>query len=431
MKKLKKILFISFFLLSGIVQGQNKGTILIITNNDATIVVDGDEIGKTTANTPSKFEITEGEHYFQAKSLINGKVVEEDKILEIISDQQKVIKFEFEQTNNIEQSHSENLTPDEIIVADLNFYAPVLEDEIYYYAFAPGDEIVVNIEITEKRGNLNLEISEYPNIVKYTANNFREKNDIKIKVNKKSIYCFSVSATALIMKDCKMTIKRIPKSQETHDFNTNVRLKEQIDTLYSYQNIQILANRDTTYQELINRKFRVYSQTNLDNVNKAFVDIKIPEDTQYWIYWLGVDQESVQEMKQLAESISELSSFAPNPIAAFGLGLITELPMINTTATINYQFLDLDNKNAFMYSNNYSYFTFKEGNNVTSDYAKIEMKNTPNNGNLYMSFWNESDFSGRDITVQVGVFKFKDTYTTETARIPSEIEMTLIPIFDE
>lgn len=427
------ILFFSFFLLIGFVQGQNKGTILIITNNDATIVVDGDEIGKTTANSPTKFEITEGEHYLQAKCIINGKIIEENKILEIISNQQKVIKFDFEQTNSInkEQSHSEGINSNEITVANLNFYAPVLEDEIYYYAFAPGDEIIVDIEITEKRGNLNIEISEYPNTVKYTANNFREKKDIRLKVNKKSIYRFSVSATALIMKDCKMTIKRIPNSQETNNFNTNVRLKEQVDTIYSTQVNQVLVNRDTIYQELINRKFRVHSQSNLDNTFKTFVDLKIPKDTQYWIYWLGVDQESVQEMKKLAESVSELSSFVPNPIAAFGLGLITELPMLNTTATINYRFMDLDNKNIFINSDQYSYYTFKEGNNVTSDYAKIEMNNTPNNGNLYMCYWNESDFNGRDITLQVGVFKFKDTYTTKTVKFPTEIEITKIPIFDE
>lgn len=175
MKKVKMIIFMSFLLI-GIIQGQNKGTVLIITNNNATIVVDGDEIGKTIANTPSKFEITEGEHYFQVKSIINETVVEKNKIIKIISDQQKVIKFDFEQTNNNEkQSDSKNITSNEINVANLNFYAPVLEDEIYYYAFAPGDEIVVDIEITEKRGNLNIEISEYPNTVKYIANNFREK----------------------------------------------------------------------------------------------------------------------------------------------------------------------------------------------------------------------------------------------------------------
>lgn len=421
------------FLLIGIIQGQNKGTVLIITNNNATIVVDGDEIGKTIAKTPSKFEITEGEHYFQVKSIINGTVVEKNEIINIISDKQKVIKFDFEQTNSNEkeQSHSESITSNEINVANLNFYAPVLEDEIYYYAFAPGDEIIVDIEITEKRGNLNIEISEYPNSIKYTANNFREKHDIRLKVNKKSIYGFSVSATALIMKDCKMTIKRIPDKKETNDFNTNVRLKEQIDTIYTTQINEILTNRDTIYQELINRKFRVYSQENLDNTFKTFVDLKIPKDTQYWIYWLGVGQESVQEMKKLAESVSELSSLVPNPIAALGLELITELPMLNTTATINYKFMDLDNKNLFMNSYQYSYYTFKEGHNVTSDYAKIEMNNTPNNGNLYMGFWNNSDLYGRDVNLQVGAFKFNDTYTNKTVRIPSKIEITTIPIFDE
>lgn len=228
-----------------------------------------------------------------------------------------------------------------------------------------------------------------------------------------------------------MTIKRIPKNNKTADFNTNVILKEQTDTIYTTQIKEVLVDRDTIYQELINRKFRVHSQTNLDNTFKTFVDLKISKDTKYWVYWLGVDQESVQEMQQLAENIGELSSLVPNPIAAFGLGLIPELPLLNTTATINYQFMDLDNKITFMNSGQYSYYTFKEGNNVTSDYTKIELKDTPNNGNLYMCFWNESDFNGRDITLQVGVFKFKDTYTTKTVKIPTEIEITKIPIFDE
>ena len=57
-----------------------------------------------------------------------------------------------------------------------------------------------------------------------------------------------------------MTIKRIPNSQEINNFNTNVRLKEQVDTVYSTQVNQVLVSRDTIYQELISKNLPIFVQ---------------------------------------------------------------------------------------------------------------------------------------------------------------------------
>ena len=92
--------------------------------------------------------------------------------------------------------------------------------------------------------------------------------------------------------------------------------------------------------------------------------------------------------------------------------------------------MNYENKTIFMNKGNYSYYSFKEGRGISADYAKIDKANTPSN-HFYMCFWNTSGWHGKDVNIQVGAFKFNDTYKTETREVISEIIRRQVPIFDE
>ena len=73
---------------------QTTGYILLISNIEAQVLIDSEEIGQIEADKPGKFKIAEGDHYLQFIP-IDGRE-EKNEVLTIETGKQKVIKFEFE-----------------------------------------------------------------------------------------------------------------------------------------------------------------------------------------------------------------------------------------------------------------------------------------------------------------------------------------------
>ena len=76
----------------------------------------------------------------------------------------------------------------------------------------------------------------------------------KIKVNKKSIYKFSFKNGAMSGRICKVTIKRIPKSEDLISFNTDWEWKTHYDTTYIAYTEDSIVGYDTTYYNVIKQK---------------------------------------------------------------------------------------------------------------------------------------------------------------------------------
>jgi hypothetical protein len=84
--------------------------------------------------------------------------------------------------------------------------------------------------------------------------------------------------------------------------------------------------------------------------------------------------------------------------------------VFNSTATVDYRFTDNINSEFFLSGNpNCKYYTFKEGTNVTTDYA-IE-KTTVKEVNLCL--WNNNRLLGHDVNIRVGAFIVKASYIQE------------------
>ena len=57
------------------------------------------------------------------------------------------------------------------------------------------------------------------------------------------------------------------------------------------------------------------------------IEFKLPENTAYWVYWIGVGGESAEGLNKMAKHLPEAATILgiTDPVTAFALGIIPEL----------------------------------------------------------------------------------------------------------
>lgn len=388
MRVLYALLLFAFPCISSL--AQQKTNVVILSNKDGKLIVDATEYSSIKANEATKVVFDDGEHIIQVKT----QTETQSKTINCTDGKQKVITFEFIAQATVAPVNSSKFQ----IVTDTELDLPgSLSQQGWlnkYYAFDEGDEISFSLKVLNKKGTINIYFYSYPdNALVFSKETEQEVADQEITIPKRGVYRFSFATNHIINRSAKFTIKRHLNSENAKPFNTAVRIKF-----------------DTTYQEVLNSQVRVYSMNNLYNPNRTTLRVNLPENTTYWVYWIGVDQESMNAMKSFAEDLSKgAAGLAGNPIYAFGFGLISKLPMFNSTATIGYRFSDHTNSLNFMNGRPYSYYTFKEGNAVTTDYAIVKTSNKDVN----FCLWNNEKWNGHDVQITVGAFIVTSSYVME------------------
>jgi hypothetical protein len=364
------------------VNAQQKTSVLIISNKEGKLLVDGNEQTSVRSSETAKLSLEDGDHIIQVKTA--SDII--TKTISCSDGKQKVITFDFV-LNNPPPSSTNDVSIS--TVADIQLDLPGTLSELRhlekFYTFDEGDEISFDFDIINKNGTVNIAVYSYPDKgLIYSKEKVEAIAGEKIMIPKRGVYCFVFSTNHVINRSAHFVVTRKPVSNANKNFRTAVRIKY-----------------DTTYQEIINNQVRVYSMGNPGHSNRTTVRINFPPKTTYWVYWVGVDQESMAKMKVLADKLAKGAARFVDPIPALGLGLIAELPMFNSTATVNYRFADNVNSENFYNGNpNYNYYNFKEGKNITTDYA-VE-KTMAKEMNLCL--WNNSQFAGHDVFVKVGAF---------------------------
>lgn len=395
LQQLRLFLILIFLTLSLISSAQTKTPLLILSNIDGKLMVDGEEKSFIKKNEPYKINVDEGEHILQ----LIGSVETITEIIECVGNKQRVIKLNFVEDIKINEAITNN---DEIIVSNASVSLPgAISDSPSrinkYFTFNKGDEVKFSFDLLNKKGSVNFYFYSYPDDqLIFSRENIQDLDEQTVLINKKGVYRFVFSTNHIFDRDCMFLVKRIPRENSEPNFKTNVVLKW-----------------DTTYHEVLDTKVRVYSSTNLYNPNKTVVKVNLPEGTTSWVYWIGVGQESMTQMKNFVSEFSKgAAGLTANPLYAFGIGLIGELPMFKSSATLNYNFADNANSALFLNNpENYQYYvyTFKKGNNVTTDYSIISTIQEE----LNICFWNMNSFTGHDVQIKVGAFKVTGEYIPE------------------
>lgn len=387
----KSIWFFLFFFLGMIidVHSQSKGTLLIISDQEAIVLVDGDTLGFVEVNQPKKFEVSHGEHYLQIIAISTD--VEKNEIFAIESNQQLVRKFEFENGDE-----TLKLSKNKVQVADIDFNIPGLvtvgaseedfEYPVYYYAFQKGDEITINLEMTNKQGTNVIEVFTYPDLnVIYSNDDFKDLKDHKINIHEESIYGFTFATKHVFDRDVRFQIERVPSSEGSKDFNTSVEWVENFEIVTVQEPQKFFIN--ATVNEL-------FSEGN----SRTAVPLNFPDNTVKWYYEFSAyrDEEALDKIYDSFNLVAELSNLIDKTgVLSFGLSQLSQPP---GSDYCDIYLLDYDALGLFNSRGGFSYII--EGTRENYKSGIVEINYVPDE-QVYLGIANRAKLYGINVAIQI------------------------------
>jgi len=235
-------------------------------------------------------------------------------------------------------------------VVDLHLKA--CEEKVLYYKFAPGDTILLDIreskgkggigdigkamskafkgkgvleevgkivgeflKSTEKKGIKEVVVEEWPSSIKFQAKDIDSLKDKKFVNPVLSVYSFKVKFNKSAIskgKIYRIHISRIPAEEDLIQFNTTVKWDTTCDTLP---------------EEIVNKQVHVGAKSSLSAPTRSYIEFRLPENTAYWVYWIGVGEESAEGLNKMAKHLPKAATILgiTDPVTAFALGIIPEL----------------------------------------------------------------------------------------------------------
>ncbi|ALI99060.1 hypothetical protein DC20_08815 [Rufibacter tibetensis] len=302
------------------------------------------------------------------------------------------------------------------------------------YAFQAGDVLVLDLE-NKAKVNYKVTVQEYfSNSPLYSIEETKKLNNLRLTVPQKSVYTIILQSLSDISTKSHFTLTRIPKSEATQNFNTLVAWRTIQDTTWTTAIEKVLVKNDLKSETVVDKTFRLASVTNLTSNNRSTERFKLPANTKHWVYWVGVGQESVEALQETGKTLAKGAAAlltGGNPLVAFGLGLLPQLPQVKSSGYISYHLFNKNNAYLFKEDQDgWKPYAVASGKDVLSDYGKVLISQTPktDDGYLYLGFQNPSTITGLDLTLKVVAFVDNPVYQTRTVRKPAKITTRREPI---
>jgi hypothetical protein len=247
-----------------------------------------------------------------------------------------------------------------------------------------GDNIVVNCTRQSKKGSVSISVKEFNKGTElYRKDGFDTLRDQTIPVTAKGIYVVALKTGSLLDRDVLLTVDRIP--------HATAAVKPASKTLY-----------DTSSVEVTSTTMKVFPKNSQSN--KSVLKLNLPPNTTYWTFWIGAGKDAVEKMKAFTVSASTVGALYPaDPMVLFGMKYISSLPMVPPNALISYHFMDSPNSTAFKNNQQFSFYTFKSAEKITTEYSFM-MNHQPD---LNLGITNESSNTPYDVEVRVVAFIVK------------------------
>lgn len=344
-----------------------------------------------------------------------------------------------------------------IAVADLSLKLNSNSSEEFYYSFAEGDVMVVDFELAKGKG-VQFEIVELPNQVK-TSQFMARMTNYRINVLSTKVYLFRIT-NGLGGKMCSLHIKRIPKSQETLNFNTGWVWKTLYDTTYTQYSEDSLVGHDTVHyvetvkEEVSKEVTEVILEDKIQEIRssgfivsdnpRAFVEIRLPQNqngTNWekkvvgWGYWLCVGDNSnsiwSQNKDLVAKSASTIAGVAFGPVGSFIAGGVTSLFIPNAEKADNVKWSIVQNGqdvNAFMTGGPICPSSCLKNGDGPGAAGRFVDKNTQ--GTYYLCLYNDNIHDRIRVTIKVSALvetiTYKDVDYPRTRVVPKYVKVPKI-----
>lgn len=393
-----------FFLFPTILTSQTNGSVLIITDKECELTIDGGSNSNLLASKPLKVDLSEGEHYIQCTSTDK---VEKSQIVVVEPAKQKVIKIQFSESAQpksvVATSEKKKLEP--ISVANLNFTIPGqvlniltaatgdekgVELPTFVYAFEEGDEVYMDCVLENEKGSIILEVLTDPeNLPVYSNRDFKKLSNEKFVVNKRGIYKFIFGTNHGWDRKGRFTIRRLPNSESKIGFNTTAIKKKKFKAVTIQEPSTHFVNSSS------NEGFK-------GGKSRIVIPINLPKNTLEWYYIISStrDEKEIKgTMKQfnlLGDLNKVVSGLSPTTTAVnIAMNLITQPPGANYC---NAYLLDYTNQGSFIAKQKFSYSLQGSRENVTSAAVKIDCCNS---GQYYLAIQNPDTWYGIHLGIEI------------------------------
>jgi hypothetical protein len=318
-----------------------------------------------------------------------------------------------------------------IDIADNTLKVAAISEEVFYFGFAEGDQVIFNFQEVNGKELKEIEIVELPSSSKFMDYKSSKIENKTFNILKTGIYKFRFSNQALSGRICKFKIQRIPASETTKNFNTNVYTRTVYDTTYTPITEKYLIKSDTAAIPVVDQVARVSSQTAMNgSSNKTIVDFTLPEGTIAWSYYIGVGNEGEEAFKAASDKF--LTSAADAVISIPGYGTMAALALyginyftqIQGGDNIKYYFIT-DWENVLLFKSGQAFYQYKQGD-VVNDASRMTTHLT---GKIYLALINDNIADAIDVTVKVTAVNVKQEWGTKIVQemnITSREELYLI-----
>jgi hypothetical protein len=299
-----------------------------------------------------------------------------------------------------------------------------LEEQVLYYGFAQGDQLIFNFETIDGKELKEIDIIEMPTSSKFADYKSTKIVNKTLNIAKDGIYKFRFYNSSLAKRICKIKIQRIPLSEKTKNFNSSVYWKTRRDTTYTPREERYLSKSENVVKEIYSGNPQI-SSTNAFNGNKNYqiVNFDLPENTVSWSFYIGTGNEGKAAYdkardnftEEAASSFSKLSVYGP--MAALAFTGVSYFNKVQGEDNVKYWFLnDINSVNLFQ--SGQTFYSYKMGDVVN----EASQMTAPLNGKIYLALWNDNTIDPIKVTLKITAIQLFQHWETRTIKVMNVVD---------
>ena len=286
-------------------------------------------------------------------------------------------------------------------------------EEIFYYGFTEGDQVIFSFEEVNGKELKEIEIVEMPSSSKFTDYKSTRIDKKRLTINRTGIYKFRFANAAITGRVCRFKIQRIPASASTKNFNTSVSWKTIYDTTYTTESEIYLERSDTSVVNLVDQVPKISPKKAPNgNDNKTIVDFSLPKGTISWSYYIGVGKEGKQAYDKAsnaflgAQTVSKIPGYGV--LAALALHGMNYFLATQGRDNVKYSFIT-DWDNVLLFKRNRPFQQYKQGD-VINDAHQMQ---APQRGKVYLGLYNDNLRDPIEVTIKVTAIVVTEVWKTK------------------
>lgn len=288
-------------------------------------------------------------------------------------------------------------------------------EEVVYYGFAEGDQLIFSFEEASGKEMKEIEILEMPANSRFMDIKISKIENKTITIPRTAIYKFRFANSALLPRACKYKIQRIPASAATQKFNSTVYFDAYNDTSYTSEVEAYIDRTDTVINNFQERNVRVNPLT-APGSSKTTFNFTLPENTVAWSYYIYADRAGqevfMNAVKELNANAGPVLEKFPkyNPVAAVAVDANSYLTKLDTGQHINYWIVE--NENAELFQSGQQFRFVKKGGKIINDFSKME----PGDRAYYFCLHNDYKDVQVTVTVKITAILINEKLSSRTIR---------------